>query len=234
MPTRIIVNEAHTSRRSLFGGAGPGAAAGPLSPLEPSSANAPTRRDHSPTGDVEAGIGLRPATTATVQQRNVKFTSPAKVVGNDDATNSHNNIGNNKKLSPPSSSTSRKTIKLKSSLFYKSKNGNGNGRRALSKEDIRASTRLLGYLFQSMTSAVMLISVLKFFFDGEWDSKSISDIVVTDQNDAQFWLTPLGPVFRWKLFGCVSQKIFAVHSNLFSFGILICFRRFCDRPCLAC
>ena len=218
MPTRIIVNEAPTSRRSFFGGAGHGAAAGPLSPLDSSSPTAPTRKDHSPTGDVEAGTGLRPAATAAVQQRNVKFTSPTKMVGGDDATNGHSNVGNNKTIAPPSSSTSRKTIKLKSSLFYKSKNGNGNGRRALSKEDIRASTRLLGYLFQSMTSAVMLISVLKFFFDGERENKSISDIIDTEQNGAQFWLTPLGPVFRWKLFGCVSLKIFAARSDLFSLG----------------
>ena len=228
MPTRIILNEAPTPRRSFFGGAG--AAAGPSSPLDSSSPTASSRKDRSPTGDIEAGgPGLRPAATTTIQQRNVvKFTSPTKSVDGGDATNGHSNTGNKNKSTPPSSSTSRKTIKLKSSLFYKSKNGNDRRRETLSKEDIRASTRLLGYLFQSMTSAVMLISVLKFFFDGEWENKSISDLIDTEQND-QFWITPLGPVFRWKLFGCVSLKVVSSTQPIIFCPVLfmsVCVQRF--------
>lgn len=116
--------------------------------------------------------------------------------------------------------SSRKTVQFRSSLFHKVKT-NEDTRRALSKEDIRASPRLLGYLFQLLAATVMLISVLQFFFDGERSSKTISDLVLqqnNSNNNNEIWITPFGPVLIWKLFGCVSLNI----------GIVV---EFCSEHC---
>ncbi len=115
---------------------------------------------------------------------------------------------------PKLTKSSRKVVQLRSSLFSR-----GAKRdefvRALSREDIRASPRLLGYLFQLLASAVMLISVLKFYFNDEKVTKSLFMSLLKDNGDDQrFFNTVQGVIFRWKLIGCVATSTLGTVINL--------------------
>lgn len=107
--------------------------------------------------------------------------------------------------SPPKSS--RKVVGLRSSLFSGAKEDNKH--RRLSREDIRASPRLLGYIFQWLASSVMLISVLKFYFEDERKNEDTPTFWLLFQQEREgnslrdeLFLTLSGPVFTWKLIGC--------------------------------
>lgn len=216
MPTRVILNDPSSSvsgrNNARSSASAPGAITGPLDfslpHTPPIASSKDIRGSVSAAADLETGSG-RPI----IQQelRNVKFLTPTRSIKPSSPPPPATGTGrvdiddeNNSFCSSPHkrvSGSTRKTIKLRSSLFHKS-TLEDEQRRALSKDDIRASARLLGYLFQTMTSVVMLISVLKFFFDGERTDKSMADIVLIQQAN-RFWITPLGPVLAWKLFGCV-------------------------------
>jgi hypothetical protein len=120
---------------------------------------------------------------------------------------SRNTAGFNssKPNSPNVPRSSRKVVTLRSSLFPAIKEDSVY--RRLSREDIRASPRLLGYIFQLLASTVMLISVLKFRFEDErtfettpavwsWFKKEGANV----RDD--LFITLAGPVFTWKLIGC--------------------------------
>lgn len=83
-------------------------------------------------------------------------------------------------------------------------NGRGYTSSALSKTDIRASPRLTGYVAQLLTAAVCLVSAIQFFRaeeDLEWPT--LWDVEFTSENDKLLHQTSRGPVFRWKLTGCM-------------------------------
>lgn len=118
--------------------------------------------------------------------------------------------------SPPAKLTksARKVVQLRSSVFSRGAKKD-EFVRALSREDIRASPRLLGYLFQLLASAVMLISVLKFYFNGEEDTKSLFMGLLMNNGEAQrFFNTVYGVIFRWKLIGCVATSTLGTFINL--------------------
>jgi hypothetical protein len=84
--------------------------------------------------------------------------------------------------------------------------------KGLSMTDIRASPRLVGYLFQLLASTVMLISVIQFYRDGEQANiQNInfvnflfeSDDDVLSDGSRQFYNSVNGLVYYWKLVGSV-------------------------------
>jgi hypothetical protein len=88
--------------------------------------------------------------------------------------------------------------------------------RGLSTTDISASPRLVGYLFQLLASSVMLISVLKFYaFDDSIDLYS----------EVKFYNSVKGPIFRWKLIGCMA--IASVGCAMCLFPVLMHFDTIC-------
>ncbi|CAB9503227.1 expressed unknown protein [Seminavis robusta] len=74
----------------------------------------------------------------------------------------------------------------------------------LSGEDIRASPRLLGYLFGAIASLVMLTSVVQFYTREE---KTFLEVVKlrneTRSSAHKFFQTINGPVYIWKLWACI-------------------------------
>ncbi|KAG7373168.1 hypothetical protein IV203_033892 [Nitzschia inconspicua] len=116
--------------------------------------------------------------------------------------------------------SSRKVVSLRSSLFPAIKEDTVE--RRLSREDIRASPRLLGYIFQLLASTVMLISVLKFYFQDEGNSETTPAVWSLFKNEREgeslrddLFITLAGPVFTWKLIGCFVVAGLGTIINLF-------------------
>ena len=117
---------------------------------------------------------------------------------------------------PPSSplpkhQASRTIVGFRGSIFREIETDAEERKRSLSTTDIRASPRLTGYLFQLLPASVMLISVIQFYRSGDMDiagkSKSrgsqIQSILTTGKGDSYILKTVNGPVYAWKLIGCV-------------------------------
>lgn len=100
----------------------------------------------------------------------------------------------------------------------------------LSNQDIRASPRLLGYLFGWIASAVMLVSVIQFYL--QEDKLSKSDVAALNSYNRtvfpedEFFLTINGPVYLWKLWGafgvalggtCIFLIILLMHFDTICF-----------------
>jgi hypothetical protein len=194
MPTRIVLNETIASRQQ----SPRQRSAPPQQPQLPSSIHFPG----SSGSDLEAARG-----------------------GGSGIANPNNNNNNSvtfaadPTISPPShklTKSGRKVVQLRSSVFSRGvKRDELLVRRALSREDIRSSPRLLGYVFQLLASAVMLISVLKFYFNDEKQTTpTVVDLWQGLGDDQQFFNTVHGVVFTWKLIGCVSVATLGTAVNL--------------------
>lgn len=72
-------------------------------------------------------------------------------------------------------------------------------KRGLSTTDIRASPRLIGYIYQLLASTVLLISVVKFYRNSE--AEKLVDID-TEDFAKEIYYSLTGPVYLWKLIGC--------------------------------
>lgn len=70
----------------------------------------------------------------------------------------------------------------------------------ISTNDIRASPRLLGYLFCTIAAGVMLVSVMKLYHD-ELSSEILPDN--TKVNTNKFFIASTGLIYRWKLWGAI-------------------------------
>jgi hypothetical protein len=87
----------------------------------------------------------------------------------------------------------------------------------LSKTDIRASPRLVEYAFQLLASSVMLVSVIQFYRAQEnYDFYHLFD----HGDDGEKWSSRIyasvnGPVYYWKLVGCVAVGCFGAAISLF-------------------
>ena len=102
--------------------------------------------------------------------------------------------------------------------------------------DIRASTRLMGYLIQLLACAVMLISVIQFY-RGQQNERFIKilatleeenatsnnsngsvDVLIGDEStntiDKRIFSSVNGPVYYWKLMGCVAVGSIGVAVSL--------------------
>jgi len=78
----------------------------------------------------------------------------------------------------------------------------------LSNEDIRASPRLLGYLFGSIAFVVMLVSVVQFYNleDEAWSQspEALGNYSLSQFPDETFFHTINGPIYLWKLWASVA------------------------------
>jgi hypothetical protein len=186
MPTRIILNE--TVAAASPSSRPPSTQSQGLSSarLRPSfSGSHPHHAD-----DIETPRS--PISSPTIEPRQPPpSTSPAS------------NNGNGKKRKK-----ARKVVSLQSSLFP-AITKEENAIHWLSRDDIRASPRLLGYMYQLLASTVMLISVLKFYFEDEGNSETtpaVWSLFKLEREGASLrddlFITLAGPVFTWKLIGC--------------------------------
>jgi hypothetical protein len=96
----------------------------------------------------------------------------------------------------------------------------------LSKTDIRASPRLVGYVFQLLASSVMLVSVIQFY-----RAQENNDFVTLFHNgdegrcDRRIYASVNGPVYCWKLIGCVGVGCFG--AAIYLFVLLVHFDTVC-------
>jgi hypothetical protein len=86
----------------------------------------------------------------------------------------------------------------------------------VSSEDIRASPRLLGYMFCMIAASVMLVSVIQFKHK---DIISVSDV------DVKYFQTANGLVYRWKLWGAI--YIAAIGVGSCALTVLVHFETVC-------
>ena len=99
--------------------------------------------------------------------------------------------------------SARKIVGFRSSILRENPESSEDIRRdGLSKTDIRASPRLLGYLFQLLASTVMLITVIQFY--REKPTANFFSDVGGGTVDKRIYASKNGPVFYWKLIGCVA------------------------------
>lgn len=203
MPTRIVLNES-------------------VSATNPSSRLISTHNNAASTN-----VRLRPSFSGSQHQAEdiesprsavTPLSRNGRTVGNDE----NNHAGDSKPNSPNGSApkSSRKVVSLRSSLFPAIKVENAV--RQLSREDIRASPRLLGYLFQLLASTVMFISVLKFYFQDERNSETTPAVWSLFEKEREgaslrddLFITLAGPVFTWKLIGCFVVAGLGTAINLF-------------------
>jgi hypothetical protein len=99
----------------------------------------------------------------------------------------------------PRATSSRKVVSFRSSILREvPQNDEEQKRGGLSTTDIRASPRLLGYLFQLLASSVMLITVIQFYRQQENDEQFVT------KWDTRIYTSVNGPVYYWKFIGCLA------------------------------
>lgn len=98
--------------------------------------------------------------------------------------------------------SSKRIVTFRSSIFRENDNEQDK-QRSLSRTDIRASPRLIGYIYQLLASAVLLISVVKFYRQSETDgSIEINTDMLKENFQQRIYDSVGGPVYFWKLIGC--------------------------------
>lgn len=107
----------------------------------------------------------------------------------------------------PRVTSSRKVVSFRSSILREvPQNEEEQKRGGLSTTDIRASPRLLGYVFQLLASSVMLITVVQFYRQHE-NNDFVTLITNRDGEkweDRRIFASVNGPVYYWKLIGCMA------------------------------
>lgn len=119
------------------------------------------------------------------------------------SNNNNKNNKNNKKNNTNRSGTnsSKRIVTFRSSIF-RGKDEEQDKTRGISRSDIRASPRLIGYIYQLLASAVLLISVVKFYRLSETDGSIEINTEILKQNFQQkIYDSVAGPVYFWKLIG---------------------------------
>lgn len=118
----------------------------------------------------------------------------------------HSNVGSLETPATPVGQR-RKIVKFRSSIFR----GNNPNERTperqnintgLSSTDIRASPRLIGYLYQLLASTVLLITVVKFYNSSQNETVLTIEFEKILSPDFRIINTIEGPVYFWKLVGC--------------------------------
>jgi hypothetical protein len=106
----------------------------------------------------------------------------------------------------PRATSSRKVVSFRSSIIRDvPENDKEPKRGGLSTTDIRASPRLLGYLFQLLASSVMLITVIQFYRQQENnDFVTLFNDSGGEKWDNRIYTSVNGPVYYWKFIGCVA------------------------------
>eukprot|EP00980_Cylindrotheca_fusiformis_P031384 scaffold26283_cov108-Cylindrotheca_fusiformis.AAC.3 len=108
--------------------------------------------------------------------------------------------------SAPLAANSKRIVKFRSSIFRNSSERTtsetaGRDTVGLSSTDIRASPRLLGYLYQLLASTVLLITVVKFYQNSQGESIFSRDVENNLKAKTRIYQSIKGPVYYWKLIG---------------------------------
>lgn len=122
----------------------------------------------------------------------------------DDRAGKRNSLSNqsNKRSKKSEKKTSKRIVTFRSSIFRKN-DAEIDTKRGLSTTDIRASPRLIGYVYQLLASAVLLISVVEFYRQSEREKLIEIDPQILKENFTQkIYPSVAGPLYYWKLIGC--------------------------------
>jgi hypothetical protein len=106
----------------------------------------------------------------------------------------------------PRATSSRKVVSFRSSILREAPQKDEEQKRGgLSTTDIRASPRLLGYVFQLLASSVMLITVIQFYRQQE-NNDFVTLFTNSDGEkwDRRIYTSVNGPVYYWKFIGCMA------------------------------
>jgi hypothetical protein len=111
---------------------------------------------------------------------------------------------NSKRSKAARRKSSKRIVTFRSSIFRDIQDDKDT-HRGLSTSDIRASPRLVGYIYQLLASTVLLISVVKFYRNSEADKLLNIDREILRVNfAAEIYYSVAGPVYFWKLIGCAA------------------------------
>ena len=114
---------------------------------------------------------------------------------------SNNNNSNKGSKNKSGTNSSKRIVTFRSSIF-RVNDEEQDKTRGISRSDIRASPRLIGYIYQLLASAVLLISVVKFYRLSETDGSIEINTEILKQNFQQkIYDSVAGPVYFWKLIG---------------------------------
>lgn len=103
-------------------------------------------------------------------------------------------------MTPPAAQ-SKRIVKFRSSIFREQNSAVGRTDHGLSSTDIRASPRLIGYLYQLLASTVMLITVIKFDQNSQNETVFSLDVESILASDVRIYQSIKGPIYYWKLIG---------------------------------
>lgn len=120
------------------------------------------------------------------------------------ATSQIGNSNGGSLIAPPTPPAHRrKIVQFRSSILrQKVPEANEQKETTLSSADIRASPRLIGYLYQLLASTILLITVVKFYYNSQ--NETVLNIEFENIFAPEFRIikTVNGPVYFWKLVGC--------------------------------
>jgi hypothetical protein len=124
----------------------------------------------------------------------------------------------------PRATSSRKVVSFRSSILRQvPQNDEEQKRGGLSTTDIRASPRLLGYLFQLLASTVMLITVIQFYRQQE--NNDFVTLFNNSDGENRIYNSINGPVYYWKFIGCVA--VGSAGAGISLFVLLVHFDTIC-------
>lgn len=97
--------------------------------------------------------------------------------------------------------SSKRVVGFRSSIFRSNEHADEQ-QRGLSTSDIRASPRLIGYIYQLLASVILLISVVTFYRRNEETRLLDIDTEMLRENlRREIYYSVAGPVYFWKLIG---------------------------------
>ena len=112
---------------------------------------------------------------------------------------SQHNVGDRHLPQRSMGSQRRRPATFRSSFLreWSDRNGEEEDDLIMATDDIRASPRLLGYLFSMIAGAVMLTSVVEFYRERNLNSE------IDSEELNEFYVYAGGVVYRWKLWGAI-------------------------------
>jgi hypothetical protein len=119
--------------------------------------------------------------------------------------------------------SSRKIVKFRSTMTILRapplEEEKAEDKRGLSTTDIRASPRLVGYVYQLLASLIMLITVVQFYKNSQDDAdETVFKVNIDSLRTTDNWRifeSVNGPVYFWKLVGCAIAGSVGAVINLF-------------------
>ena len=147
----------------------------------------------------------RPPTVSPVNQRVDEENRFFSMMGDGNNNNTKKPLAkqNSKRSKTKNRKASSKRIVSFRSSIFRQKEERKATTRGLSTSDIRASPRLIGYVYQLLASSVLLISVVKFYRNSEAEKLfNVNTQPLKEKFAAEVYYSVAGPVYMWKLIGC--------------------------------